>query len=285
MSGGVVSAVAVTGLAWGVEAAARRVHGRARARNRAARIVGTASTDTRWTAEALRRRARARPEWACLAAGAVLAGAGGSVLPLATGCVAVPLVRRRLAARAAAKARERRAEAVRELCGALAQEVRSGRQPVAALLHAVGEARGLGGAEAGVLAAARFGGDVAGALREAAGEPGAEGLSGLAACWEVAVDRGAGLAAGVERLAAALRAERDQAADLLAQLAGARSTVLMLAALPLLGLVLGWAMGAGPLRVLLHTPAGLACLLLGSALESAGLWWALGIVRRAGARR
>lgn len=285
MSVGVVGAATVTGLVWGAEAAVRRVRGRARVRNRAAWIAGTAGAGPRWTAEALRRWALARPEWACPVAGAVLAGAGESVLPLAAGCAAVPLVRRRLAARAAAKARERRAEAVRELCGALAQEVRSGRQPVAALLHAVGEARGLGGAEAGVLAAARFGGDVAGALREAAGEPGAEGLSGLAACWEVAVDRGAGLAAGVERLAAALRAERDQAADLLAHLAGARSTVLMLAALPVLGLVLGWAMGAGPLRVLLHTPAGLACLLLGSALESAGLWWALGIVRRAGVPR
>ncbi|MEW1898699.1 type II secretion system F family protein [Streptomyces albidoflavus] len=285
MSVSVVGAVTVGGLLWGTEAVARRVHGRTRLRSRAARIAGAAPAENRWTAKALRRRAASRPEGACLVAGAVLAAAGQSFLPLAAGCAAVPLARRRLAARAATRARERRAEAVRELCGALAQEVRSGRQPVAALLHAVGEARGLGGAEAGVTAAARFGGDVAGALREAAGAPGAEGLSGLAACWEVAVDRGAGLASGVERLAAALRAERDQAADLAAQLAGARSTVLMLAALPLLGLVLGWAMGADPLRVLLHTPAGLACLLMGSALESAGLWWALGIVRRAGVPR
>ncbi|WP_436737586.1 type II secretion system F family protein [Streptomyces sp. BBFR102] len=283
MSAGVTGAVG--GLLWGAQAFMRGARGRAGLRSRAARIAGVPVAESRWTAEALRRRAAARPERVCLVAGALLAAAGQSVLPLVAGCAAVPVVRRRLAARAAARARERRAEAVRELCGALAQEVRSGRQPVAALLHAVGEARGLGGAEAGVTAAARFGGEVAGALREASGEPGAEGLSGLAACWEVAVDRGAGLAAGVERLAAALRAERDQAADLAAQLAGARSTVLMLAALPLLGLALGWAMGADPLRVLLHTPAGLACLLLGAVLEACGLWWALGIVRRAGVPR
>ncbi|MEU3043070.1 MULTISPECIES: type II secretion system F family protein [Streptomyces] len=285
MSVGVVGVAVVSGLLWSAEPAVRRVRVRAGLRHRAARIAGAAGVDSRWTVRAARRWAGARPEWACLVAGAVLAGAGQSVLPLLAGGAGVPLVRRRLAARAAARARNRRAEAVRELCGALALEVRSGRQPVAALLHAVGEARGLGGAEAGVLAAARFGGDVAAALREASAEPGAEGLSGLAACWQVAVDRGAGLAAGAEQLAAALRAERDQAADLAAQLAGARSTVLMLAALPLLGLALGWAMGADPLRVLLHTPAGLACLLLGSALESAGLWWALGIVRRAGVPR
>ena len=51
-----------------------------------------------------------------------------------------------------------------------------------------------------MLAAARFGGDVPGALAVAARQPGAEGLLGLAACWRVAVDRGAGLAAGLERL-------------------------------------------------------------------------------------
>lgn len=120
-----------------------------------------------------------------------------------------------------------------------------------------------------------------GALREAAREPGAEGMLGLAACWRVAVDRGAGLAAGLERLAGALRAERDQRADLRAQLAGARSTAVMLAGLPVLGLLLGSVLGARPLRVLLHTGAGFGCLLVGGVLEAAGLWWALRIVRGA----
>lgn len=51
-----------------------------------------------------------------------------------------------------------------------------------------------------MLAAARFGGDVPGALAAAARQAGAEGLLGLAACWRVAVDQGAGLAAGLDRL-------------------------------------------------------------------------------------
>ncbi|NEB75733.1 hypothetical protein G3I40_10905, partial [Streptomyces sp. SID14478] len=128
---------------------------------------------------------------------------------------------------------------------------------------------------------ARFGGDVSGALRQAAREPGAEGLHGLAACWRVAVDRGAGLAAGLERLAGALRAERDQRADLTAQLAGPWSTAVMLAGLPVLGLLLGSALGARPLKVLLHTGAGFGCLVVGGVLEAAGLWWAVRIVRGA----
>ncbi|SBT93127.1 tight adherence protein B, partial [Streptomyces sp. DI166] len=127
----------------------------------------------------------------------------------------------------------------------------------------------------------RFGGDVPGALAAAARQPGAEGLRGLAACWRVAVDQGAGLADGLDRLEAALRAERDQRADLRAQLAGAKSTALMLAGLPVLGLLLGAVMGADPLRVLLHTGAGLGCLVAGGVLEGLGVWWALRIVRGA----
>ncbi|MDF3150187.1 hypothetical protein PBV88_55875, partial [Streptomyces sp. T21Q-yed] len=99
--------------------------------------------------------------------------------------------------------------------------------------------------------------------------------------WRVAVDQGAGLAAGLDRLEGALRAERDQRADLRAQLAGARSTVVMLAGLPVLGLLLGAAMGADPLHVLLHTGAGLGCVLVGGVLEALGMWWALRIVRGA----
>ncbi|MET7602550.1 type II secretion system F family protein [Streptomyces avermitilis] len=224
---------------------------------------------------------RLRAEWWSVVAGLVIAVLGASVLPLAVGAVGVPLLRRVRLAAEARRARERRGEAVIGLCGALAGEVRAGRQPGEALLHAAGDSGGLGDAQAAVLAAARFGGDVPGALADAAGQPGAEGLLGLGACWRVAVDRGAGLAAGLDRLEAALRAERDQRADLRAQLAGARSTAVMLAALPVLGLLLGTALGADPLHVVLHTGAGLACLLAGAVLEGAGLWWALRIVRGA----
>ncbi|MFR0358403.1 type II secretion system F family protein [Streptomyces sediminimaris] len=237
----------------------------------------------RWdVAGGLRRiRGRLRPEWWALAAGVLLAVLGRSPLPVVAGAAGVPLLRRlRLAARAR-RARERRGDAVIALCGALAGEVRAGRQPGEALPSAARYSGGLADARAAVLAAARFGGDVPGALAAAARQPGAEGLLGLAVCWRVAVDQGAGLAAGLDRLEAALRAERDQRADLRAQLAGPRSTAVMLAGLPVLGLALGAALGADPLRVLLHTGAGLGCLCVGGVLEGLGLWWAMGIVRRA----
>ncbi|WP_405777313.1 type II secretion system F family protein [Streptomyces sp. NBC_01538] len=231
--------------------------------------------------ELRRLRGRLRAEWWAVAVGLVVALLGASVVPAVVGAAGVPLLRRVRRAGELRRARERRGDEVIALCAALAGEVRAGRQPGEALLRAARDSGGLGEAQASVLAAARFGGDVPGALAGAARQPGAEGLLGLAACWRVAVDQGAGLAAGLDRLEGALRADRDQRADLRAQLAGARSTAVMLAGLPVLGLVLGTALGADPLHVLLHTGAGLGCLLVGGVLEGVGLWWALRIVRGA----
>ncbi|WKD37292.1 type II secretion system F family protein [Streptomyces xanthophaeus] len=232
---------------------------------------------------AVRVRAARWREWVCLAAGLVVAVLGGSVIPLLAGAAAVPLVRRWLRVRARERARAARAAEVVALCGAVAGELRAGAQPGQALTAAMRRTAvgpgGPGAAETGVLAAAAFGGDVPGALRQAAREPGAEGLAGMAACWRVSVDGGAGLAAGLDRLEGALRAERDRQESLRAQLAGARSTVLVLALLPLVGLLIGTGLGADPLRVLLHTPMGWGCLLAGGVLETLGLLWCRRIVR------
>ncbi|MFD9499783.1 type II secretion system F family protein [Streptomyces sp. NPDC060035] len=221
----------------------------------------------------------ARREWLCAPVAALLAVFGESVLPLLAGAVAVPLVRRWLQRRVLRCERERAADAVTALCGAVVGELRAGREPGQALLAAGRNAGALGVAEAAVLAAARFGGDVPGALRQASAGPGLGGLAGVAACWRVAVDGGAGLAAGLDRLEGALRAERRRREALRAQLAGAWSTVVVLALLPVVGLGLGAALGADPLRVLLHSPGGLACLVAGCLLETAGLFWAARIVR------
>ncbi|MFI6375434.1 type II secretion system F family protein [Streptomyces sp. NPDC050546] len=244
--------------------------------------VGSGPPGWRRMSGGLRRvRGRLRAEWWSPVAGLVLAVLGASVLPVVLGAAGMPLLRRVRQAGRAGRDRERRAEAVIALCGALAGEVRAGRQPGEALLRAARDCGGLVDARATVLAAARFGGDVPGALEAAARQPGGEGLRGLAACWRVAVDQGAGLAAGLDRLTAALRVERDQRSDLRAQLAGARATAVMLACLPALGLLIGTALGAEPLRVLLHTAAGLGCLVIGGVLEGLGLWWVLRIVRGA----
>ncbi|OEU95523.1 hypothetical protein AN216_23635 [Streptomyces oceani] len=222
---------------------------------------------------------RAGHEWWCVVAGGAVGLVGQSVLPLVAGALAVPLVRRHLRTRRARRTAEERQIAVIDLCTGVAGELRAGALPEHALLTAgVG---GLGTPGTMVLAAARHGGDVPDALRAAGGLPGAAGLRGAAACWQVATDNGAGLADALDRVAAALRAERDQTEELRAHLAGARSTAMLLAMLPLFGILLGSAMGAEPLWVLLHTPAGLALLTVGGFLEWAGLTWVAWIVRLA----
>lgn len=238
-----------------------------------------------WAATVVRRSGVARlarrfgVEALCPPLGCLLALGCGSLVPLFVATVALPLVRRWRRAGALRSAHRARRDAVIELCTTAAAELRAGRQPREALIAL--PAAGLGAGWGAVIAEARFGGDVAPALRRAAQAPGAAGLTGMAACWQVAVDGGAGLAAGLDRVATTLRAEREQAEDLQAQLAGTRTTAVLLAALPGLGLLLGGAMGAPVGRVLLHTSAGAACLLVGIALEAAGLLWTARIVRAA----
>ncbi|MGW2475337.1 type II secretion system F family protein [Streptomyces sp. NPDC001665] len=261
------------------------VMGRSRPLRRARRMLtdeGERSpTGERWwrVRSRIEKRLRGRWEWLCLPVASVPAALGQSVLPLIAGAAAVPLARRWLLNRQARREQEARAKEVVDLCGALVGELRAGREPGEALLVAVGGTDVMGDSGFKVSAAARFGGDVPRALVQAAGEPGLDGLAGVAACWRVAVGSGAGLAAGLGRLESALRAERRQRDELRAQLAGAWSTVTVLALLPVVGLGLGAALGADPLGVLLHSTAGLVCLVTGGLLEVGGLFWAGRIVR------
>jgi tight adherence protein B len=224
------------------------------------------------------------------AAGVVAGIVTRSPVPVLAGLASVPVVGRMVDRRAARAGAERAAAAVAALCSTLAADLRAGRPPHVALADAVEAARWPGSAEFDgaarvLLSAARFGGDVPQALRTAAGRrEGLHGLAAVAACWQVAVDGGAGLAAALDRVAGALRAEADQRDDLRAQLAGPRSTAVLLALLPVFGLVLGSGLGADPSAVLLHTPAGLACLVAGVLLECAGLAWTARIIRTAEGR-
>jgi len=116
-----------------------------------------------------------------------------------------------------------------------------------------------------------LGGDTGEALRRARGRPGgrARELAWLALAWEVSQTCGAPLAGVLEGIAVTIRAEADAARARESVMAGPRTTATVLGWLPLAGLGLGLALGADVIEVLLTTPAGRVCLLLG-----AGLWWA-----------
>jgi tight adherence protein B len=218
-----------------------------------------------------------------LLVGLLAAGAPAAPVLLAVAGLLV-LARGHRARRDGAARAAQRAGAV-EACGALAAELRAGRAPAAALTAAAGAAVGpLGAALRAAAATAGLGGDVAGALRAPPTGPSdtAHLLRALAACWSVCATSGAGLAAAVERLEEGLRAEQAQRRAVEAELAGPRATAALLAALPLVGLLLAAGLGADPAHVLLRTPVGLVCLVAGLALEVLGLWWTGRLVQRAG---
>ena len=94
------------------------------------------------------------------------------------------------------------------------------------------------------------------------------------AVWRLAEQTGAPAADLVERIEADGRAADRARASADAQAAGAQATALLLAALPLGGIALGYGIGVDPLRVLLHTPIGAACAAGSVLLQCAGLLWA-----------
>lgn len=184
--------------------------------------------------------------------------------------------RRRLAAD---QARER--AAALDALALLGAELRAGRPPAAALQAAADTAHaGCGTVLAMAAATARLGGDVPGVLA-AGGSAVDDGLRSLAACWQVCSATGSGLAAAVERLEEGLRAAEEQRRQVAGELAGPRATAGLLAVLPLAGLGLAAALGAHPVRVLLHTPVGLVCLLGGLLLDGLGMLWARRLVSAA----
>ncbi|BAJ29394.1 MULTISPECIES: type II secretion system F family protein [Kitasatospora] len=226
------------------------------------------------------------PELLLLPLGAAAGHATSSVLPvLGAACGVVPL-RRWRAARRTLRAARRRAAAVIDLCTGLAAELRGGATPEQAMHTVLARAapewgRRLGAEPAARLAAGRYGADLPAALRLVAELPGGEGAAAMAACWRVSTESGSGLADGLEQVAEALRAERALSEEIAGELAGPRTTVAVLAVLPAVGLGLGAALGAHPVHVLLHTPAGLLGLLVGAVLEVVGIVWTARIVRSA----
>ncbi|GGQ70463.1 hypothetical protein [Couchioplanes azureus] len=95
-----------------------------------------------------------------------------------------------------------------------------------------------------------------------------------AAADRLAERTGAPTADLIERIEADARAAGRARASAAAQAAGAQATAILLAALPLGGIALGYGIGVDPLRILLHTPTGAACAAGATLLQTAGLLWA-----------
>jgi tight adherence protein B len=220
----------------------------------------------------------AHPRWLRVAGASLLVGVLLMLGPIAVVPSVVTLVtglvwlRRRAAARLRRDRQLQDRDEVQAL-RALAAELRSGLPPPDALRAAGsgGSSRGLRRRMLAAAVADRLGGDPAQALGEGA-EPGSA-AGGVAAAWAVCQVTGASLAAPVTRIADAAAAGLLLAREADAALASARSSARLLAILPVAGVGIGALSGTGSVRVLVATAPGQACLVVGTALELAGLAW------------
>jgi len=167
------------------------------------------------------------------------------------------------------RAAEDRADSVVEVCEALAGELRAGQPPLLALRHCAEVWPDL----EPVSSAAALGADVPTALRRLARHPGASGLAEVAAAWQVSEGAGGTMAVALARVAEAARARRATQRLVASELSSAQATARLVAALPVVVLLMGAGLGGDPWGFLLATPPGLGCLALGLLLAYAGLAW------------
>ena len=103
----------------------------------------------------------------------------------------------------------------------------------------------------------------------------------MVAAARLAGDVGAPLGGVLDAVSGALVAEAEARAEREASLAGPRATAQVLMWLPVLGALLGWALGADPLATATDGGAGTAAVSLGVLLLVAGRLWTARLVAAA----
>ena len=95
----------------------------------------------------------------------------------------------------------------------------------------------------------------------------------MSAASHLAVRLGAPLALVLQSVDAALRLDAQMQSDREAALAGPQTTARVLLALPFLGLLLGWVLGANPIRTMISGGVGTLSFILGGVCLGIGRWW------------
>jgi tight adherence protein B len=200
--------------------------------------------------------------------GAVVTCTG--LMIITTGVRLIMQYRRR---RSALRARAQVAQA----CTVLASYLRVGQVPAAALAIAAADCAVLRESHH----ARSLGGEVVEVWRQQARRAGHAGLLELARAWQVSIETGAPMSATLDQVAASLAADQALTRVVNSELAAARATGKVMAALPACGIGIGYLLGGDPARWLLAGPAGWVCLLIGVLLACAGVLWIEALARRA----
>jgi tight adherence protein B len=206
-------------------------------------------------------------------------GAGSRLADLGTPTSRSPSLPARRRVMSPRRRREALVEAEIEVPSSLALELRAGREVGPALL-AVGQQldsfADLAARLRHAAAVAAAGGDVGSAL-SGGGAGGPDQIGGAlrvtGACCSAAVSSGMALAELLEAAASSARSRSALRGMARAELAAARSTAVVLAVLPAVGVAMGTLLGGRPLQVLFGTVWGAGCLLAALLLNAAGLLW------------
>ncbi|AKK30897.1 membrane protein [Mycobacterium sp. EPa45] len=212
---------------------------------------------------------------------AVIAIALPPTVLLASTALGVTLIARRRR-RVRARDRDHAGATLAAALETLAGELRVGAHPVRAFSIAATESAGaIGAALRAVAARAGLGADVGTGLRVLASSTSVPAQwERLAVCWQLAADHGLPMASLIRTAHRDIVERQRFTARVEAGLAGARATAVILAGLPLLGVLLGEMIGAHPVGFLLGGGAGGWLLVTGTVLVCAGLMWAERITDR-----
>lgn len=213
-------------------------------------------------------------------AGGLVAGIGGGCCAAALGA----LVRKCWLARRRARDGLQRSAALAAGLRLMVADLRAGAHPATAAEGATGDGAGeVVGIFRDIAATARLGGDVPALLEDGGlADPGLrEPMRRLARCWRLADRHGVALADLVEAVRRDLDNRAEFERDVEAKMAGPRSTAAVLSGLPVLGLVLGESVGAGPIGVLTGGVTGQVLLVVGTALICAGVLWTVRLTESA----
>ncbi|SDN33409.1 type II secretion system F family protein [Allokutzneria albata] len=213
------------------------------------------------------------------ACGCLLAGVGGGLALAALFWTGARHLRRR-------RFDLRRRAAARDLAAALeliVGELRSGAHPASAVENvAVDSDPETEKVLRSIACTARLGGDVRAAIDRFAEADRLRGpvLRQFGEAWSTAENHGVPLAELVEALHRDLSQRVRFESQVDSRMAGPRSTAAVLAGLPIVGLLLGEAMGAAPFAVLVGTGFGQGLLIAGSVLMCAGVAWSTRLISR-----
>lgn len=238
----------------------------------AALLIGPAPSVGRLTPPKPKVRRRVSP-WLVLG---VLVGAGvaGALGPrfigwLAVAGIVVATVGWLVLGARRRKAAMRRAGNCAAAARMLSSLLRSGQIPTVALTEAAEEAAVLRPAAA----AALLGADVAAELERAGAVAGQSGLHSVSSAWRVSERSGAPIADVLAAVAENLRRQRQLQGVIDTELAAARASGHIMAALPFLAVGLGYAAGADPLAFLMGGAIGQLLVLAAVTLTACGVLW------------